>query len=384
MPYNARMARERIFLGLCSGWSADGVDAVLVAVRGRGEKMKLQQLHALHRPLDGAVRSRIVAAQGEKDIAASAVVALDGELADAFAAAGEALIGEAKVDREQIAAVGLFRQPIVRVSAGERSKLICAADTAAVAQALKLPVVANFAASDFAAGGIGGAVTAWPDWLAFHHRRLSRVVVHLGGIVSITFVPAAAVPGDVLAFDVAPAGVLLDGLSQRYANSPFDRDGAAASRGTVCRPLLSELLSHPHFAASPPKTTSAGQWRGDYIERFEAMARKHRCAEADRIATAAEMIARTVADAVGALTERPHEVVLAGGASQNIHLAQRIRMLLCPCSTYAIARYQFDLRSYAGVCAAVLAAARLDSHPAHCHLATGAAAPAVLGSLVCP
>ena len=88
MPYNVRMARERIFLGLCSGWSADGVDAALLAVRGRGEKMKLQQLHALHRPLDGAVRSRIVAAQGEKDITASALFALDGELADAFAAAG--------------------------------------------------------------------------------------------------------------------------------------------------------------------------------------------------------------------------------------------------------------------------------------------------------
>jgi 1,6-anhydro-N-acetylmuramate kinase len=42
------------------------------------------------------------------------------------------------------------------------------------------------------------------------------------------------------------------------------------------------------------------------------------------------------------------------------------------------------MRAHGATAAAILAAARIDALPAHCHTATGAAAPTVLGSLWLP
>jgi len=114
------------------------------------------------------------------------------------------------------------------------------------------------------------------------------------------------------------------------------------------------------------------------------MARKRRCGPTDLLATVTELTAQAVARAIAGLTERPHEVILSGGGGRNIHLAGRIRALLSPSSTYTFERYGPSLRGRQGVCMAVLAAARLDKFAAHCPSATGAARPAVLGSVTLP
>ena len=109
-----------------------------------------------------------------------------------------------------------------------------------------------------------------------------------------------------------------------------------------------------------------------------------RCGPEDLLATVTELTAQAVARAVGALTERPHEVLLSGGGGLNIHLAGRIRSLLCPSSTYTFEKYGPDLRGKQAVCMAMLGAARLDKFAAHCPRATGAARRAVLGSVTLP
>ena len=379
------MAIERKFLGLAGGWAADAVDAAIVSVTGRGERMKVKELHHTHRPLDEALSGRILSASKDSQHSDRSLAELDRELATAFAEAGQAAIRASGVDRGQVVAVGSSGQTIARLPPqnGERpGSVLELAAPAVIAEMLRLPVVAGFAASDLAAGGWGGPLAAWPDWLIFRHKRLARVVLHLGGLASLTFVPAAAVPTDVVAFDVGPAGLVLDALSRRRFGQPFDRDGAIASRGKISKAMLNELLSHAYFRAAWPKLTTGRPWDDAYIQRLEILARKDGlAADSDLIATYTELIARSIAEAIGKLTERPHEVILAGGAAQNIHLAWRIRALLSPSSTYPVERYGFAARAYAAVCHAVLAAGRINGKTAHCPPACGAGRAAVLGAI---
>jgi anhydro-N-acetylmuramic acid kinase len=243
-------------------------------------------------------------------------------------------------------------------------------------------VVSGFANSDLSAGGCGAGSEAWADWRLLRDERLSRVLVHLGGLTEMTFVPAAAAACEVLGGHLGPGAVVLNGLARRHFGQACDTDGSLAARGKVQPALLNEMLAHPFLHRPLPKATSAMEWGQVYLDRLDLMARKRRIQAGDLMTTATEMIARFVAEAVGGLTERPHQVILAGGLAHNIHLAGRIRSLLSPCSTVTTESLEIPITAYRTVRLALLAAARLDAFAAHCPSATGASRPTVLGSVL--
>ena len=379
--------RERYFVGLYSGASADGVDAAVVHVRYARERMKVRQVCCSHVPFSQALRRRIVAMVCDRAEPAGVLAELDRDVGEVFAEAAERVIARAGGPRDEIAAVGSSGHLVRR---HERSRghgvgaEVTAGWPALIAARTRRPVVSGFSASDIACGGWGGSVTAWPNWLLLRDKRLSRVAVHLGGIVGLAFVPSGATAQDVVAFDVGPGTILIDELARKYFSRPFDADGTIASQATVNAILLNELLANGYFQTAPPKSTCPGQWGQAYMWRVMNMGTKHNCQGADLLCTVTEMTARLVALAVGKLTERPHEVILSGGGALNIHLAGRIRKLLSPCSTYASERYGLGLRAKEAVCYAILAAARVDAFAAHCPVATGAERPTVLGSVWMP
>ena len=375
---------RRTFAGLYCGAGADGVDAALVTVRGSGDRMQAAQKHFLHRPMPTGLAKRLRSTVSGWAAPAEGLAKLDRQVASTLAKACEALLRDAAVPSKHVEAAGLIGPMAAYVpptpSDGPGS-LVELGSPASVARETGLAVAAGFAASDLAAGGVGGPVTAWPDWLMFRDDRLSRVVVQLGAIASITFIGSAAASCEVVAYEVGPGTVLLDALARRLFDLPFDEDGALAARGKVHEPLLDELFAGSYFRCDPPKRTGACAWSGAALERLEMMAGKHRCGAKDLMTTVTELTARAVAVGVLGMTERPHEVALFGGGARNIHLAGRIRTLLSPCSTYAADHYGMDMQAHGAICAAVLAAARLDGTRAHCHAATGAAGPATLGGL---
>ncbi|NBB95818.1 MAG: hypothetical protein GVY16_08760 [Planctomycetes bacterium] len=381
------MARERLFLGLASGPAADGVDAALVRVRGEREAMAVEQVGELHRMLPEGERSRLRAFLGGHAEPPSVLAELDRDLAIAAAATGDALLRELGGKAGDVQAVGWSGQTIALQAPDVSNHLggcLTIGSPSVVAERLGRPVASGFVASDLAAGGCGGPVEAWCDWLLFRDERLSRVVLHLGGILGLTFIPADADPLDVRAWDVGPGTILLDAMAHKFHHRMHDTDGSFAAGGRVCPSLLNELQAHAYFQVEPPKRTCPAEWGKTYLWRLMQMAGNHKTDEAGIIATATELVADSAARAVAGLTERPHEVILTGGGTLNIHLAGRIRKKVSPSSTYTIERYGYGLRAKQAVCMAVLAAARLDAFPAHSPPATGATSKAVLGSITRP
>ncbi len=360
-------------MGLCcEGTSA--VDAALVSVRGRGERMKPRQLSHARHELPDELRRRLAEALAADALPVATVAALEDELAGASAEAAEALLRQSKCRREDVSAVGLVGPPL-----GAGREL---GSPVSLAARLALTVAGRFAESDAAAGGFGGAaVTAWPAWRMLRDRRLSRALVHLGPAASLTLIGSDAAAGDVVAYDAGPGTALIDAVSRRVLDRPGDEDGHLAAGGTAEAALLNELLAAAYFRRPPPKATRPGDWQGAYLDRLLMAAERHGCEGRDILATATALVARAVADAIAAFTERPHEVILAGPGARNIQLASRIRRLMSPSSTYTAERYGLGLLAARAVFAAVLAAARVQGFAAHCPGAGGAGAPVVLGSL---
>ena len=351
----------KLFVGLYSGPAADGVDAAVVHVRGRRERTKANQVHHLHLPLPPDLPQRVRDLSAGAAEPARAIALLDRDLALLFAHAAHDVLAAAKVDAGDVAAIGSSGQAVCRIAPQSRAQpgaTMLLASPAIIAQATALPVVAGFAAADAASGR---SLSAWADWVLFRDKRLSRVAVHLGAVASIVFVGAGADARDLSAFDAGPGTLLIDAVTRSLFDRPFDDGGALAAKAAVCQPLLNEMLAAPWFRMTPPKTLSVANWGPAYLDRLTHMAAKHRCNKNDLVATVTELAARSIADAIAGLTERPHQVILSGGGAMNIHLAGRIRNLMSPSSTITVEKFAIPLRAKQAVCHAIAAAATLDA-----------------------
>ena len=346
--------------------------------------MKARQLGCVFHPFDDDLSRRIIDACGG-GVGPDGLADIDGDVSERFGEAATAIMQKLGLAGESVAGVGVSGQLLGLGCGGSGGgSAIVLGCPAVVAAATGAATVGDFLAGDLAAGGVGGPVTAWPNWLLMKDRRLSRVMVHLGAIATLTFVPAAAKACDVVACDVGPGTIAIDALARRILNAAIDDGGAAAARGTVNGALLHELMDNEYFRHDGAKASSPRRWGRIWQERLEMLAARRRCKGEDLLATVTELSARIIADAVGSLTERPHEVILAGGGAANIHLGGRIRTLLSPCSTYVVERYGISLRAHRAVCFALLAAARMDKVSAHCPRASGASRQAVLGAIHLP
>lgn len=352
------MAKERIFLGLYAGPACDGVDAALVAISGKALRMKCRQVAESHCTLPGSLADDMrdlletTSLKGQIDLGAMARI--DGQLSIAMADAAAGLLMGAKP--QEIAGVGMAGPVLSSVvgqgkdSSGQSLRPAGTAtlaqvelgNPAIVARALARPIVGDFVRTAGAHGIVKPA--AWSYWLLLRHERLSRVVLRLGGMTELYFIPADAAEGDVLAFDAGPGTAVLDALARRLFHRDFDADGALAAKGRPCAPLVHELMAHPFFPArskAPAMLSDWGTFGNACAQRLILMAHKHACRNNHDIqASATEMVAFAASSAVGLLTERPHQVILAGGGAKNIHLASRIRGLLSPSSTVAFENLQ--------------------------------------------
>ncbi len=362
----------RYFVGAESGRAATGPRVAVAAIEGVGPDTKVRLVRSEDLQYEDALRQRVLSAIMGEPLPAGQWAALGRDVGGAFAGAIATVLSKSRLPRAKTIAVGNAGQTMgVGMHIGS---------AATIAERTGLPIVSDFAAADIAAGGRGGPLSAWPDWVLLHDEKKSRVLVDLGAIATVTFLPADGIPDDTVAFEAGPGTTVLDAVTRRHFDRPFDADGALAAAGSINGTLLNELLADPYLRSPAPKVADNGHWSGPYLHRLDQMTAKHGVAPADLPATVAEMTVRAIVAAIDQLPENPHEVLLAGGGSRNIHLAMRLRRLLTPASTVGVERFDLDGPAKTALDAAVLAAARIDGIAGNVPATTGGKR-AVLGSV---
>lgn len=378
------MAKERLFAGVYSGAAADGVDAALLAVTGKGEKMHARVVGHVSTAFSPALQKRILAAsRGNSTI--SDLAGLSHDLAAATSRNVRQLLSVLRVAPSDVGALGSSGQVLFLAGPQKDSpgSAVLGGNSALLARQTDLPVVGEFLHSDLAAGGVG-QFRGWADWVLLHHKTLSRATVHLGGIASVAFLGAGAGADEVVCFDAGPGTLLSDALARQFLNEPCDADGATAAKGKVNPEFLHELLADEFFRRPLPRSSSPDDWGETCLARLNLLAAKHRSTGADLLATVTELSAQAVAGGISQMTERPHEVILSGGGARNIHLASRIRTLLCPCSTVSCEKFGLGLLAKQAACYALLAAARMDNIPIFSRTAADSSGPVLAGSVTLP
>lgn len=303
-----------LYIGLMSGTSMDGIDAVLVDLSNR--KPQLVDTH--YDKMPQSLRAEILAIHHPGPHELERLGKLDIALGKQFALSVNALLKKNNLSPQQIQAIGSHGQTIRHLPSEHFTLQI--GDPNIIAAATGITTIADFRRRDMALGGQGAPLVP-----AFHHDIFSapdktRLILNVGGIANITVLPHK-VPEKILGFDTGPGNTLLDAWIQAKQGAPYDQDGAWAKKGKVIPSLLEQLLRDPFFALSPPKSTGRDYFNLSWLEQHLASEFKPE----DVQATLAELSAESICLAIQTLALSNIEIYVCGGGVHNKDLIERIR-----------------------------------------------------------
>lgn len=373
-------------IGLMSGTSGDAVDAALVEIAGSGRRLKVRLLAFAATPYPPALQSRVLAlASGGT---ADDVCHLNALLGEWFARAALRVLRKARLPPSRVALIGSHGQtirhrpiPLREPGIGRLRSTLQIAEPAIIAERTGITTVADFRPRDLAAGGEGAPLAPYVHDLLLRDRRRHRLILNLGGIGNVTYLPAAGGPETVRAFDTGPGNMLLDGIVQLRTRGRhrMDRDGRAAARGRVHPALLTRLLAHPFLKRRPPKSTGREDFGRPFIARLLA---GRRIATEDLLATASFFTALTVSSARRWLKGPVDEVIVAGGGASNVTLMSDLRAVFDPVPVRKLDDIGWSSRAFEAVAFAVLAYQTWQGEPANLPAVTGARHPVILGAML--
>jgi anhydro-N-acetylmuramic acid kinase len=380
-----------VVAGIMSGTSADGIDVALVRITSTNAAPKLQLRAHRAFPFSPALRQAVLAAMDAKSITAAELARLNWRLGVAYAEAVQATIADTKIKPTLIGCHGqtVYHQGVPAPYAGRR--IACTwqlGEPALIAAATGLPVVSNFRPADMAAGGQGAPLVPLLDYVLFAHAKRARVLQNIGGIGNLTVIPAGATQDKVIAFDAGPGNMIIDALTQRLFQKPYDRNGRIAAGGKILTPVVDAALKEKFFRQSPPKSAGREQYGEPYAHRFLEACRKHSNKPEDAIATATAFTIATIADAIERwvlpLTDpmRPIDYIVSGGGAHNATLLAQLRDRLPGNATLTTIDQQgLPAQAKEAAAFALLAYQTWHHQPGNVPSATGARRPAILGSI---
>lgn len=226
-------------MGLMSGTSADGIDACLIQIdntnpkgpASRGKNLKVKAIGCKTYKFPQEVQQKIIQISDPSYQNLDEVLKLNMALGEYFAQAVFSVVKALGYKIEQIDLIGSHGQTVRHLPEWEKKigKKVRATfqigEPAVIASKTGVATVSDFRTADIALGGQGAPLTPYVHFLLFGDRRISRMVVNIGGIANFTVLPKGGKVDDIFAFDSGPGNMIVDNLTKKIYKKNFDPDG---------------------------------------------------------------------------------------------------------------------------------------------------------------
>ena len=360
---------SELYVGLMSGTSMDGIDAVLVEFGDASLNILATRDHRYPQ----ALREQLLAAIAipvEQEI--PNIAALDTAVGECFRDATLALLADAGVDTSQVTAVGSHGQTLRHQPDAETPFSLQIGDAQLIANDTGIRTIADFRSADIAAGGQGAPLAPFfHEWL-FRTPGETCCVLNIGGVANVTVLADSQ---ETIGFDTGPGNSLMDAWIRKHRDEAFDRDGQWAAQGMIDDELLQQFLAEPYFSYAPPKSTGFEHFNLRWIEGHAVNALE----PGDVQATLCELTAATIADAVNDYAPDTSKLLICGGGAHNPVLTQALQTRLPQTSVAATSSAGLDPDWVEAVAFAWLALRHLQNLPGNLPAVTGAREAVVLG-----
>ena len=399
---------DGLYIGMMSGTSLDGMDAVLCQFSTGVDheddiQTPMRLLATYSKSFPPRLREVLLALcqpNGVQELVATADEP-NSEL-DWFGWASKAyaefasevvntLLQKTNTDSESVLAIGCHGQTVRhRPQMGFSLQLL---DANIIAERTGISVVSDFRRRDMAVGGQGAPLVPAFHQALFATPDSTRVLLNLGGIANITVLSAVSAASDtqandnVVGYDTGPANLLLDAWTALHTDKDYDEGGAWAQSGQVVEPLLNQLIEHPFFARHYPKSTGREEfnleWLQAELQRFDQASAHIRYSSADVQATLTELTAMSASMQINQFIKN-HEnssVYVCGGGALNEYLMTRLQAHLPHCTIETTASLGLDPTWVEAVAFAWLARQTLIGENGNLPAVTGANKGVVLGQV---
>ncbi|WP_320127816.1 anhydro-N-acetylmuramic acid kinase [uncultured Sphaerochaeta sp.] len=396
LAYRAKQSDHRV-IGLMSGTSLDGVDAVLVNIKTdiHAEIENIQLVEHYYLPYTDAIREKVAKLCRLDSARIDDLVYVHFGLSEWYAQAVLSLIKKAGCSAEEIDAICMHGQtvwhaPIPQDFPGPSGPIpvkgtLQLGSSAVVRERTGIPVVSDLRSADMAAGGEGAPLAPFTDFQLFGSPNEGRIIQNIGGIGNATVLPMRVGKAGVFAFDTGPGNMVMDAVVEIGTKGihRYDPEGSIAEKGTVAEELVTLLMQDAYFQRTPPKSTGREVYGKNFTKDFLTLASSRGLSFEDSVATAtaftAESITRSYKDFV-----LPHfsiaKVLVCGGGALNPTLLHMIQQRLpegievTTTNSYGVPDQAREAMAFA-----VMGHESLMGRPGNLPAVTGAKRPVVLG-----
>ena len=364
-----------IYLGLMSGTSLDGIDAVVIEFGADGPRI----LAAETLSYPGDLREQLLTlTQGGGPNEIERLGRLDRTLGALFADAALAALTSCNLKPAAIRAVGSHGQTVRHRPTGSAPFTLQIADPNLIAEITGITTVADFRRRDVAAGGQGAPLVPAFHAGCFRDACEDRAVLNVGGMANLTLLPADT-QKLVSGFDTGPGNVLLDAWVGKHLGKRYDKNGSWAAQGATNQQLLNALLHDDYFKAPPPKSTGRERFNLCWLEQH--LAGIEHCAPADVQATLVALTVSTVAAALCEAAPATQRLLVCGGGTHNDALMRSLASALPEIAVESTARHGLDPDWVEAAAFAWMARETLAGRPGNLPSVTGAHGLRVLGGI---
>ena len=310
-------------VGLMSGTSLDGIDAVLCDICGSGNTTRIKQLEFTTLPLSSEIKEKIKRCCNNQATVAQ-VCSLNFELGELFAKAVQSVCKQYGVKTTQLGFIASHGQTIYHIprkTSDYAASTLQIGESAVIAQRCGCPCIANFRVKDMAAGGEGAPLVPFSEYILYSKKDEAVALQNIGGIGNVTVLPANGSIDDVFAFDTGPGNMVIDEAMQCLFNLAYDDNGTIAFKGKLIEPLMEQLKKDSYLSLVPPKTTGREVYGSNYTHQL--LNQYNTCNPEDIIATLTWFTAYSIAENYRRFILDKHDVkkvILGGGGAHNASL----------------------------------------------------------------
>ncbi|WP_333614926.1 anhydro-N-acetylmuramic acid kinase [Psychrobacter sp.] len=406
---------DGLYIGMMSGTSLDGMDAVLCQFSSNTDtetdtQQPLRLLASISQDFPTRLREVLLAlcqpngvqeltpTMGEPSSELDWFGWASKEYAEFASDVVNNLLQQSNTDVESVLAIGCHGQTVRhRPQMGFSLQLL---DANIIAERTGISVVSDFRRRDMAVGGQGAPLVPAFHQALFATPDSTRVLLNLGGIANITVLPANASlinanPANdavvnnspVIGYDTGPANLLLDAWTALHTDKDYDAGGAWAQSGQVVEPLLNQLIEHPFFARTYPKSTGREDfnlaWLQSELQKFDQASAHIRYSSADVQATLTELTAMSASMQINLFIKAKENssVYVCGGGALNDYLMTRLQAHLPHCKVETTASLGLNPAWVEAVAFAWLARQTLMGETGNLPAVTGASKGVVLGQV---
>ena len=336
--YNSAQKPSRLIIGLMSGTSLDGLDVALCKVTGAGLNTHIEVLNFTTVDYNDDYKTKIKQVFAKRECDLELVTLLHPWVGKLHGGMVNQCLHTWQVNPASIDVIASHGQTIYHCPQPQHSHksftngTLQIGDSDQIAVTTGITTIGDFRQKHIAAGGEGAPLAVYGDYLFFSSLVENRILLNMGGIANLTFLPKSGDANSVFSSDIGPGNTIMDAYVQKYFEGMHFDDGAKiAKAGKVNMPLLHALCADDFFNLSMPKTTGPEVFNLAYLKAAQALTNTLDITHHDVMATLNAFSANVISDAIKQCAKHEANCVVyaSGGGIHNPLLMEQL-LNLCP------------------------------------------------------